>query len=203
MHYGQSMATPTIYTPEQWAEVKSLYETTKLSITKISAKTGINPQAIESKVRRSDWTRPNITTEAKLVKKAQVQLERRIESRVARKAEDLAERAAEFKMRAIEQSFETLDVVKNLTERLKNEHLDVETLSECVQKLTSSHKQLTDASWKQFGLDNERTTVKVGLFLPVTILNEEPTNATYPATIDVDIVSPAGSTPTDISTPVD
>jgi IS30 family transposase len=167
------------YTPEQWKEAQRIYEHSGASVRKIAEQTKIPQSTIESEIRRKGWRRPQTVAEAALAKTAKNKLEAKLETVTQLKAEKLVDKAAEFREQAIKQSFETLKVVNELTERLKNSKLDTETLAECVQKLTSSHKQLTDAGWKQFGLDEQKTTVKVGLFLPVTI------------------IKPAGAEPTD------
>jgi hypothetical protein len=197
------MAVPSKYTPEQWTQSRALYESSKLSVRKIAEQCSMDPQAIESKLRREAWKRPHVSTEAALAKKARAKLEIKLENKLQMKADQLANRATEFKNRAISQSFEALDVLEDLTQRLKTEPINTESLSDCIQKLGSTLKTITDCGFKQFGLDQERTTVKVGLFLPVTILNAEQPEATYPATIDVETVSPTTNNTTDTDAHVD
>jgi len=187
------VAKPSKYTPEEWAQCRLLFETTNQSVRTIADKTGIRPQAIESKLRRHAWKRPDETTEAKLVQHAQTQLRRKIENKAERKAEALTERANEFRNQAINASFRLVGVLNGLCDKLETGGLDAETLADCAQKATSAHNQLTHAAWKQFGLDTPANqSVKVGLFLPVEVLGIGPMKPT----IEIETVATNGnSTP--------
>jgi hypothetical protein len=172
------MAWKSDYTDEQWAKARLIYETTNDSIRKIAEATGIKAQALESKVRRGDWTRPKQLKEAQLVKKAQVALERKIETKVAQKAEALTERASRLTERTLEEAEEWLDVIK--TKRLSGE-LDAD---ECA-KLLNAWKVPIQEARRALRMDEGSQTIKVGLFLPVNEIKDV-TNAT---TIDVETVS--------------
>lgn len=167
---------------------KEAYESSSDGCKVIGEKFGVEGQTIQTWARREGWLRPGTPAAVSLQRKARVSLERKMESLVASKAITLTDRAAAFRQRAIETSEKFMNTLERLSNQLEESgQLD----PELVQKAVSAHKMMIETGFKVHGIDEGAKNVKIGLFLPVFERGQEPANATLPATIEVETVSPA------------
>ena len=163
-----------------YERARHYYETTERSVKDIAGELCINMSALQSKARRFGWLRPRLpSNNAQQI--AKLTLARRIESQVSKTADELTNRATQFRKRAIETSEKFLNTLERLNEQIANGRtIDAETL----QRAIAAHKQLTDAAYKQFGIDERQTaTVSVQLCCEIAPID------TPQRTIDVESVT--------------
>lgn len=152
-------------------EARRLYETTKLSVRQIAEQLELTQPTVQTWVRRSGWVRAGISPIKGLQAIAKTKLEQRIANKVEAKAELIASKTAAIQEKMQQEAELTIETLKKAREHVdaKIDAGDVEL--EDVLKLTGAQKNCFEVNRKLHGLDNDRQTVKVGLFLPVQVLN--------------------------------